>query len=334
MPFFEKLFQARRMVRAGVFVLITLAGPTAQAQEDGPYPSRPITLVVPSTAGGVTDTVARLVAQQLTLSWGQPVVVENKPGASAMIGTAQVARAPKDGYTALFTFTAHVQNPSLYPDLQYDALRDFAPVVEVALSSTMLAVTPDFPADNLTDFVKLIKSKPGAYTYGSYGVATTGHIYGELLRKEAGLDMEFVAYKGGTPLATDLLAGHIKIAMIDVGTAMPHLKAGTMKPLAIIGDKRSTLLPDVPTFMESGYRGFEPYAWMGMLFPAGVPEARVQAMSKEVNQIIAQPDIRQKLVDLNLEPVGGTPQAYAQVMQDDARKWGAAIKSLGIKIQK
>ena len=333
MRFLDRQYPVRHTIQALALMAAALIGTGAYAQGNEHYPSRPITLLVPSTAGSVTDTVARVLAQQLALSWKQPVVVENKPGASAMIGTAQVARAPKDGYTALFTFTAHVQNPSLYPKMQYDALRDFSPVVEVALSSTILAVTPDFPADNLADFVKLIKSQPDTYAYGSYGVATTGHIYGELLRKQAGLEMEFVPYKGGTPLATDLLAGHIKVAMIDVGTAMPHLKAGKMKPLAIIGDKRSALLPDVPTFLEAGYRGFEPYAWMGMMFPAGVPEERVQAMSAEVNRIIAQPEIHQKLISLNLEPVGGTPQAYAQVMQDDFRKWGSAIKDLGIKAQ-
>ncbi|NUT17214.1 MAG: tripartite tricarboxylate transporter substrate binding protein [Cupriavidus sp.] len=298
-----------------------------------PYPSRPLTIVVPSVAGNVNDAVARLIGQELTRSWGQPVIVDNKPGAGTTTGTKYVARAAKDGYTALLTFTAHVQNPSLYRGIGYDPIADFTPVSEVAISSTILAVSPDFPARTLPEVVALLKANPGKYPYGSYGAGTTGHILGELLKREAGLQMEHVAYKGGAPLATDLAAGHVKLGFIAVGTAMPLLQGGKLVPVALAGAQRSTLLPRVPTFREAGYQGFEPDAWMGLLFPAGVPRARVDALSREVARIVRLPQIARKMQDLNLVPVGSTPEAFATVLKNDRDKWSRIIRDVGITLE-
>ena len=298
-----------------------------------PYPSRPLTIVVPSVAGNVNDAVARLIGQELTRSWGQPVIVDNKPGAGTTTGTKYVARAAKDGYTALLTFTAHVQNPSLYRGTGYDPIADFTPVSEVAISSTILAVSPDFPARTLPEVVALLKANPGKYPYGSYGAGTTGHILGELLKREAGLQMEHVAYKGGAPLATDLAAGHVKLGFIAVGTAMPLLQGGKLVPVAIAGAERSALLPKVPTFREAGYQGFEPDAWMGLLFPAGVPRARVDALSREVARIVRLPEIAKKMQDLNLVPVGSTPEAFATVLKNDRDKWSRIIRDVGITLE-
>ncbi|NUO84783.1 MAG: tripartite tricarboxylate transporter substrate binding protein [Cupriavidus sp.] len=298
-----------------------------------PYPSRPLTIVVPSVAGNVNDAVARLIGQELTRSWGQPVIVDNKPGAGTTTGTKYVARAAKDGYTALLTFTAHVQNPSLYRGIGYDPIADFTPVSEVAISSTVLAVSPDFPARTLPEVVALLKANPGKYPYGSYGAGTTGHILGELLKREAGLQMEHVAYKGGAPLATDLAAGHVKLGFIAVGTAMPLLQGGKLVPVALAGAERSTLLPRVPTFREAGYQGFEPDAWMGLLFPAGVPRARVDALSREVARIVRLPQIARKMQDLNLVPVGSTPEAFATVLKNDRDKWSRIIRDVGITLE-
>ena len=305
----------------------------AMAADTEAYPAKPITIVVPSAPGNVNDAVARLVGNELTKAWNQPVIVDNKPGAGTTIGTRYVANAPADGYTVLLTYTAHVQNPSLYPDTGYDALKDFEPVSEVALSSTILAVSPEFPAKTLPDLVKLVKATPGKLAYGSYGMGTTGHILGELLKKEAGLDMEHIAYKGGAPLATDMVAGHVKIGLIAVGTAKPLLEAGKLIPVAITGNQRSALLPNVPTFLEAGYEGFEPDAWMGLLFPAGVPQDRVQALSREVARIVKEPEMTKRLMDLNLVPVGNTPQEFAKVLQDDYDKWAKVIEQVGIKGQ-
>ncbi|KUE86890.1 ABC transporter substrate-binding protein [Cupriavidus necator] len=324
-------------LRAAVAAMLLAAIPAAVCAADSasaePYPSRPLTIVVPSVAGNVNDAVARLIGQELTRSWGQPVIVDNKPGAGTTTGTKYVARAAKDGYTALLTFTAHVQNPSLYRGIGYDPIADFTPVSEVAISSTILAVSPDFPARTLPEVVALLKANPGKYPYGSYGAGTTGHILGELLKREAGLQMEHVAYKGGAPLATDLAAGHVKLGFIAVGTAMPLLQGGKLAPVAIAGAERSALLPKVPTFREAGYKGFEPDAWMGLLFPAGVPKARVDALSREVARIVHLPEIAKKMQELNLVPVGSTPEAFATVMKNDRDKWSRIISDVGITLE-
>ncbi|QQX82921.1 tripartite tricarboxylate transporter substrate binding protein [Cupriavidus necator] len=324
-------------LRAAVAAMLLAAIPAAVCAADPasaePYPSRPLTIVVPSVAGNVNDAVARLIGQELTRSWGQAVIVDNKPGAGATTGTKYVARAPRDGYTALLTFTAHVQNPTLYPRIGYDPITDFAAVSEVANSSSILAVSPDFPVRSLPALVALVKANPGKYPYGSYGAGTTGHIIGELFKREAGLEMDHVAYKGGAPLATDLAAGHVKIGFIAVGTAMPLLKGGKLIPLAITGRERSALLPGVPTFGEAGYKGFEPETWMGLLFPAGVPKARVDALSREVARIVRLPEIAKKMQDLNLVPIGSTPEAFATVMKNDRDKWSRIISDVGITLE-
>ncbi|NOV26832.1 tripartite tricarboxylate transporter substrate binding protein [Cupriavidus necator] len=321
------------MLLAAIPTVMPAAAVAADPASGEPYPSRPLTIVVPSVAGNVNDAVARLIGQELTRSWGQPVIVDNKPGAGTTTGTKYVARAARDGYTALLTFTAHVQNPSLYRGIGYDPIADFTPVSEVAISSTILAVSPDFPARTLPEVVALLKANPGKYPYGSYGAGTTGHILGELLKREAGLQMEHVAYKGGAPLATDLAAGHVKLGFIAVGTAMPLLQGGKLVPVAIAGAERSALLPRVPTFREAGYQGFEPDAWMGLLFPAGVPRARVEALSREVARIVRLPEIAKKMQDLNLVPVGGTPEAFATVMKNDRDKWSRIIRDVGITLE-
>jgi len=320
--------RVRRMARVLVLAAAGSAGAALAAETD--YPSRPITIVVPSAAGNVNDAVARLVGAELTEKWGQPVIVLNKPGAGTEIGTRYVANADNDGYTALLTYTAHVQNPSLYKNLSYDPIADFAPITQVAYSSTILAAYPGFEAKTFSDLVALVRAHPGQYFYGSYGAGTTGHILGELLKKEAGLQMDHVAYKGGAPLATDMIAGHVKFGFIAVGTAMPYIKAGQITPLAITGSSRSPLLPDVPTFLESGYRGFEPDAWMGLLFPAGVPAQRVDKMSRAVAEIVARPDMKKRFGELNLVAIGNTPAQFAAVLSSDLAKWKTVIEQVGM----
>lgn len=328
----QKPFAARR--RLAVLALASAAlAPMAHASDTERYPSKPITIVVPAVAGNVNDAVARLIGQELTKSWGQAVVIDNKPGAGATTGTKFVAQAPKDGYTALLTFTAHVQNPSLFPNIGYDPIKDFVGVSELATSATILAVSPDLPVRTLPELVALVKGSPDKYPYGSYGTGTTGHILGELLKREAGLQMEHVPYKGGGPLATDLAAGHVKLGLIAVGTARPLLQSGRLVPVAITGAKRSDLLPNVPTFLELGYKGFEPDAWMGLLMPAGTPPARVAALSKEIARIMRLPEIDKRMRELNLVPIGNTPQEFDAVLRSDLDKWARFVRELGIKIE-
>lgn len=318
-----------RSFAALVGILLMAAAPAGLRAQT--YPAQPITLVVTSAAGGIVDTTARLVAAEMSANWKVPVLVDPKPGASAIVGTTFVSRAPKDGYTVLFTYTAHVQNVSLKTNLPYDPLKDFTPLAQIGMSNNILAVLPGFPANTLAEFVELVKRNPGKYSYGTFGNATSAHINGETLKREAKIDMTHVPYKGGAPLVADLLAGHVPVAMSDVGTAMPHLRAGKIKPLAINGVKRSSLMPDVPTFLEAGYKGFEPIGWIGALFPAGVPAERVSAMSAELVRIVKLPHIQQRLRELNLDPTGIGGQEFGKVLAEDMKTWGRLVTELNIR---
>ena len=310
-----------------------LFAPAAMAQAPLAYPRKPITIVVPSVAGNVNDAVARLLGQGLAERWGQPVVVDNRPGAGTTTGTKFVAKAPADGHTALLTFTAHVQNPALYPQIGYDPIADFEAVGLVARSSVILAVPAASPHRDLDSLVQAIAAAPDQYAYGSYGVGTTGHILGELLKRQARLRMAHTPYKGGVPLGNDLAAGHVQLGLIAVGTAMPLLQAGRILPLAITGAQRSALLPQVPTFLELGHQGFEPDAWMGLLLPAGTPSAITAQLSSEVARLVRQPEIVQRLHGLNLEPVGSTPQAFAATLRADRAKWAQLVRDLDIRLE-
>ena len=314
----------------GIALAAYLTVPAALAAD---YPAKPVTLVVPFPAGGITDSVARLVAKELGDSWKQTVLVDNRPGASGAIGTEAVARAPKDGYTVLFTITSHIQLPALNPKLRYDALKDFEPVSQVALSSSILAVSPAFPINSAKELIAKLKAEPDKHAYGSYGMGTTSNIYGEVFKKEAGVSLTHVPYKGSAPLVNDLLGGVLNIAFVDTGTAMPHLKAGKIKPLAIIGTRRSGVLPAVPTFAEAGLKGFEPYAWMGILMPAGTPPAAVQKMATEVKRIVNDPAIQKRLIEWNLEPVASTPAEFSATLRKDSQTWKQVIELGGVKLE-
>lgn len=320
--------------RGVALVCATLLAFEATAQAPvATYPLQPVTLVVPFPAGGITDNIARLIAQELSTAWDKPVLVENRVGASGTIGAAAVARAPKDGYTALFTITTHVQMPALQRKLTYDAVKDFAAVSQIGMSTSALVVTSDFPAKTLQELVAVLKAEPGKYSYGSTGVATTSHIYGELFKKEAGVDLAHVPYKGAAPMVTDLLGGHIRIAVLDTGTALPYLQSGKLRALAALGTKRSSTLPDVPTFQQAGYAGFEPYAWIGLFLPAGTPQVRVDRMSTEVARIIAKPEVQKKMRDLNIEPVGSSAAEFSVVLRNDADTWKRVIDKTGIRLE-
>lgn len=323
----------RRYALALVAALLAPSAMHAAAQTPDDYPAKPITLVVPFPAGGITDNIARLVAQELGSAWSKPVVVDNRVGASGTIGAATVARAPKDGYTALFTITTHVQMPALHRKLSYDAVKDFAAVSQIGLSTSALVVTPGVPANTLAELVALLKAAPGKYSYGSTGVATTSHIYGELFKKEAGVDMPHVPYKGAAPLVSDMLGGHIQVAVLDTGTALPYLQSGKLHALAALGTQRAAVLPQVPTFQEAGYPGFEPYAWIGLFLPAGTPQARVDKMSNAVATIIAKPEIQKKMRGLNIEPVGSKTADFSKVLRQDADIWKHIIDKTGIRLE-
>jgi tripartite-type tricarboxylate transporter receptor subunit TctC len=320
-----------QMAALGGGALLGGWAPGVLAQIKG-YPDRPIRMVVPYPAGGGTDTLGRLVGQRLSEAWGQPVVVENKPGASGMLGNDLVAKAPADGYTLLLGITAMIQSPSLYKRIPYDVSRDFAPVSILAKSSDLFCVPNRVPAATLAEFVALAKASPGKLSYGSYGNGTSSHLHGELLKLQAGIDLAHIPYKGAAPLAADLLGGQVESAFIDVTSANSHLGAGKFKVLAITGSQRHKSLPEVPTFAQAGYPGFEANGWFAFFAPAGTPPEVVAKLAAEIGRIVKHPEVNQRLLAMGLQPVGSTPAELASVIATDTPKWARIVRDAGIKL--
>jgi tripartite-type tricarboxylate transporter receptor subunit TctC len=320
-------FLPRRRSLAAIACAL-LAGPLwAQAPA---YPTQAIKFVVPYPAGGATDTLARTVAQKLQEAWGQPVVVENKPGAAGTIGNNFVAKAPADGYTVLVAITALIQQPPMMDKLAYDPLKELAPVTMIARSPSMLAVPLESPAKNLKDFIAMVKASPGKYNFGSYGAGTSSHIQGSLLNQQAGIDLVHVPFQGAAPLVTNLVGNQLASAFIDSASARPHL--AKMRPLAVTGTQRMPALPDVPTFQELGYKNFEPYGWFGLLLPAATPNAITTKMSDEVNRILKLPDVVAKIEALGLWPAGNKPAEFAKTMRDDYAIYARIAKEANIRL--
>ena len=318
----------------GRFALgVAMVAAASLAQAQATYPTRPVKIVVPFPAGGATDLIARLVAGKMAEAWGQSVVVDNRSGASGMIGTELVARAPADGYTLLMGITTHIQNPAIFAKVPYDPLKDFEPISQIALSYLVLAVKPDFPARDIKEFVALVKAAPGKYTFGSFGTGSTSHILGERFARVAGLDMTHVPYKGAAPLVTDLLGGQVSSGWADMSTATAHIAAGKLRPLAISGPARTPMLPNVPTLGEYGYTGFEPLGWAGLMVAAGTPKPIIDKISKEVMRIVKLPDVQARLLEQTLVPVGDSPESFAKTLRRDMALWAQVVAGAGIKPQ-
>jgi tripartite-type tricarboxylate transporter receptor subunit TctC len=304
---------------------------TRASAQSGSYPERRITFVVPYQAGGATDVSARLLANKLSDAWKQPVVVENKSGAGGVVGNDYVAKAQPDGYTVLVAITQIIQAPSLVQKLPYDVFKDLAPVTQVALSTIVLTVPDAQPVKSVKELIDLAKANPGKLPYGSFGNATTSHLYGELLKKKAGIDMTHVPYRGAAPLLNDLLGNTVTAAFADLTTAGPHIKAGKVRALAVGGEKRRTQLPDVPTLAELGFAGFEAEGWIGVFVPAGTPKDIVQKLSEELARIIASPEGVAGLEAVSLMPVGGTAEAFETALRRDYARWADVVKAVGVK---
>ncbi|MFJ4293295.1 Bug family tripartite tricarboxylate transporter substrate binding protein [Cupriavidus sp. NPDC089707] len=324
--------QSRRnwLAQAGTLAGAAILGTIGQAFAQQPYPSKPIRLIVPYPAGGGTDTVGRLVGQRLAEILGQPVVVENKPGASGMLGNDTVAKAPADGYTLLLAITALIQSPSLYKRMPYDVARDFTPVSLIAKSSDLFVVPNRVPANNMREFLALAKS--GKLSYGSYGNGTSSHLHGELLRQQAGIDMAHIPYKGAAPLMSDVLGGQVDSAFVDVTSANPYLGSNKFKILGITGSQRYKALPNVPTFAELGLKGFEPNGWFALFLPAGAPKDVTARLAAETARIVKLPEVSQKLAGMGLQPVGSTPQELAEVVSGDMPKWARIVRDANIQL--
>lgn len=305
----------------------------AQSQGADQYPSKPITIMVPFSAGGTTDILARLLGQRLSQKWGQPVVIENRAGAGGNIGTAVVARAPADGYMLVMgTIGTHTINSSLYKSMPYDPIKDFAPITRVAMVPNALVVNKDAPFDSVAKLVAYAKANPGKLNFGSSGHGTTLHLSGELFKLMAGVQMQHVPYKGSAPAIADLLGGQITMIFDNMPSALPHVKSGRLKALAVTSATRVKSMPDIPTVAEAGIPGFEVTSWFGLWAPANTPPDIVRKLNREVVDILNSNDVKEKIKEQGAEPNPETPEQFAEFIQTETKKWARVVKEAGISI--
>jgi tripartite-type tricarboxylate transporter receptor subunit TctC len=312
--------------RLAVVACVLFAGPVF-AQ----YPSKPVRFIVPSSAGGGTDIVARAIAQKLSEALGQQFVVENKPGAGQMIGLEAAARAPADGHTLVMSASTLAINPVMYRKVPYDPVRDFAPITQAASLPNVLVVHPSLPVKSVAELIALAKREPGRIAYASAGIGTSPQMSVELLKSLAGIDMLHVPYKGTGPGVVDLLAGQVGVMAPNVLTALPHIKAGRLRALAVTSARRSEVLPDVPTVAETGVAGYESVQWYGVLAPAGTPRDIVQRLHAEISRALHAKDVRERLAADGAEPVGSSPEEFAAFIRAEIAKWARVAKAAGIQ---
>ncbi len=322
---------------SGLLALIGLAGLASlsalPALAQGSYPSKPVKVVVAFTAGGTTDILARLVAQQLTEKLKQPFVIDNKPGAGGNLGTELVVRAPADGYTLLVNSVGPIAvNPTLYGKLPYNPLTDLVPVVQIADVPNVLVVHPSVPAHNMDELVAYAKANPGKLNYGSTGIGTSSHLSSFMLGKRVGFEATHIPYKGADALK-DLLAGRIQFMFATIPSVMQHITAGKLRPVAVSSLKRSRALPDVPTVVEKGFPNFEAGSWFGFFAPKGTPEAVIQAVNKTVNEMLLIPAIEQQMIAQGADPAGGTPAQFGQFTQREHDKWRVIVRESGARAE-
>jgi tripartite-type tricarboxylate transporter receptor subunit TctC len=304
------------------------AGAAAQS-----YPTKTIKLIVPFPPAGSTDLSARAVASKLGERLGQPVVIENKPGAGGNIGTDMAAKAAPDGYTLIVgTVGTHAINSSLYSKMPYDHQKDFAPVILLSTTPNVLVVNPSVPVSSVRDVINLAKSKPGELTFASSGSGTSIHLSGELFNSMAGTKMQHVPYKGSGPMLIDLISGQVNMAFDNLSAAIQHIKAGKLKALATTGTKRAPLLPDLPTISEAGLTGYDSTSWNAVFAPAGTPRAIIDRLNKELRAILESPETRKFFADAGAESGGGTPEDLAKLVAAETGKWSKAVKDSGAKV--
>jgi tripartite-type tricarboxylate transporter receptor subunit TctC len=311
---------------------LSLAATLAIAQDA--WPTKPVRIIVPYPAGGVADLLPRVVGEKLSQKWGQPVVVENKPGASGNIGMAEAARAAPDGYTLALAPAGNLTvNPTLFPNLPFDTAKDFTPVTNLAQVPNVLVVHSSVPVKSFKELVAYAKANPGKLNFASPGDGSGAHLAGELMKLEPGVEMVHVPYKGLAPAVNDLLGGQVQMMFAGISTVIQHVKSGKLTALAIASPKRSPQLPDVPTVAESGIPGFEVISWYGIVARAGTPPAVVQKIQRDMAEALAMEDVRGKLAAQGLEPVGNTPEQFGTAIQAESRKWGDIVRRAGIKAQ-
>ena len=325
-------FPLRRQTLLGILSAAMLAAAPWSAATADTYPSRPIRVIVPYPAGGGTDIIGRLISVHLSQRLGQSVIVENKPGASGMLGNDLVAKAPGDGYTVLLGITALVQIPSLYKKVPYK-LSDLTPVSQTAKSADLIMVPRSSGIKTLQELVDKAKAEPGKLNFGSYGNATSSQLNGEQFKMKAGIDLTHVPYQGSGPEMAAMLGGQLASAFVDATGAYPHIKSDKISILAITGQQRHPALPDVKTLGELGYSGFEANGWFGFFLPASTPQPIVDKLGSELAAIVKQPDITKRLSEMGLIPVGSTPQEFRSVLDRDAAHWKAIVDAAHISVE-
>jgi tripartite-type tricarboxylate transporter receptor subunit TctC len=313
-------------------LLLLFASALPQAAAQG-YPQKPLRMVVPFAPGGTTDIVARLLSAKLAEPLGQPVVVENRPGANGIVGSEVVARAAPDGYTLLMGYLGNLAiNPSIYAKLSYDPVRDYAPVTLVASTTQAIVVHPSLPAKTIPELIALARARPGQLNYASAGIGAPSHLSGELFKQMAGIDMVHVPYKGGGALMADLISGQVLISFGGLAAALPHVKSGKLRLLAVASGTRAAAVPDVPAVAET-VPGFDVPSWLGVLAPAGTPREIVHRLHTEIAKVLAQPDIKERLAMEGGEAIAGDPEKFAAYLKSEIAKWERVVKDARIQAQ-
>jgi tripartite-type tricarboxylate transporter receptor subunit TctC len=315
---------------AGATAAIPALAKLAWAQS---YPNRPVRVVLPYAPAGVTDVVGRLIALKLSDQLGKQFVIENVPGATGNIGTAQVAKAPPDGYTLLVVFSSYVVNPTLFDKIPYDPYKDFDPVTLATTSTTVLVVNPSVPARNVKELVALIRANPGKMSYAHAGTGTQSHLAGEQFRLKLGLDLVPVPFNGGGPAAASVVGGHTPIAFNSPTAVLPHAQDGKLRVLAVNSEKRTSAMPDVPTIVEEGFPGINGDSWVGVLAPAGTPKDIIALLQREIAKALALSDIKERLVALGCDAVASTPEEFATRIKTEIGFWAGVIRAANIKMQ-
>jgi len=320
-----------KMLAGAAIAMAAVPVPAVFAADN--WPSKPVTLVVPFASGGTTDIIGRAVGQRLGEALGQPVVVDNRPGAGGTLGGALVARANPDGYTFLLATVAHTMAPGIYKTLPYDFQKDLEPIGMVALTPNVLLVNPSIPARTVQELIAYIKANPGKVNYGSAGIGSTEHLSGELFRAATGTDISHVPYKGGAPMMTDLMAGQIQMAIETSPSANPHVKSGKVRALAVTSAKRSPAYPGVPTVGESGVPGYEVTTWYALMAPHGTPEPIRQRMAAELARVLKQPDVQKRFDEQGVTAGDMTPAQLATFIKAETTKWTKVAKDSGAKAE-
>ncbi len=318
-----------KLIRTLAALALSAVALAATAQ---PYPNKPIKILIGFPPGSGGETQVRLVGQKLTEAWGQPIIVDARPGASGNIAAEMLVKSPADGYTLLYFPAALAINPSLFPKVPYDLAKDFSPVALLGLFPLVLVENPGVPAKTVAELVALAKSKPGTINYASIGNASPPHLAGELFNQIAGVTMVHVPYKGSAPAQTDLIGGQVQVMFDTAVSAIPHVKAGRTRALAVTTKNRSRLLPDLPSLDEAGLKGYDLYGWGGIVGPAGMPAEVTAKLNAEIVKALRQPDVAEKLMTLGSEPGGMTAPEFGRFIQDEAAKWKKLVVSTGAKL--